>query len=403
MSCSKHSPVPRRRFLTAALPAASAARVLGANDRIRCGTIGTGGRGWYLTGRFKEFGAEVAAVCDVYEPHLANGLKQASPGAKGYADYRRLLDDKSLDAVIIATPDFWHSKMAVDAVEAGKDIYLEKPMARTIGEGFRIVEAVRRTKRIAQVGTQRRSYALYHEAKQVYDSGEIGTVRLVNTWWVNNQRALIPPVLKGKLDWDLFLGSVAPKIPPDPSRFFNWLYFRDYAGGMLAGQGAHIVDGIHMMTGSTYPLAVTAAGGQPNIPGAELTETASMNVEYPENYLLVFTIGYRAMHYNMFNDQMQQFHGDRARFDLGRESYTVWPQSSAIDMQPGRRRRDPGSFDSASGAHVRNFLDCLRDRREPNGTVEMGQSAVIVLGLAMEALATGRRHKWDNAARRATA
>ena len=249
---------------------------------------------------------------------------------------------------------------------------------------------------------RRRSYGLYHEAKQIYDSGAIGDVRLVNTWWVNHQRALQPGVLTGKLDWDLFLGSVAPKIPPDPTRFFNWLYFRDYACGMLAGQGAHILDGIHMMTGSTYPLAVTASGGKPNIPGAELTETASMSVQYPENYLLVFTIGYKAMRYNMFNDQMQQFHGDKARFDLGRESYALWPQSSAVDMKPSLERRDPGSFESASGAHVRNFLECLRTRKEPNATVEMGQVPVIVLGLAMEAMRTGRRQNWDNAARRAT-
>ena len=119
MSSSKAA-VSRRTFLGAT--AASYARVFGANERVRCGTIGTGGRGWYLTGRFKEFGADVAAVCDVYEPRLAAGLKQASTGAKSYVDYRRLLEDKSLDAVIIATPDFWHSKMAVDAVEAGKDI-----------------------------------------------------------------------------------------------------------------------------------------------------------------------------------------------------------------------------------------------------------------------------------------
>ena len=114
-------------------------------------------------------------------------------------------------------------------------------MARTIEDGARIVEAVRRTRRVAQVGTQRRSYGLYHEAKQIYGSGEIGDVRLVNSWWVNHQRALQAPVLKGKLDWDLFLGPVAPKIPLDASRYFNWLYFRDYAGGMLAGQGAHIL------------------------------------------------------------------------------------------------------------------------------------------------------------------
>ena len=391
--------MPRRTFLAAA----AAARVAAANERIRCGVIGMGGRGWYLAGVFREIGAEVAAVCDVYEPRREAGLKQASPGARAFVDYRRLLEDKSLDAVVIATPDFWHARMAVDAVEAGKDIYLEKPMAHGIDEGFRIVEAVRRTRRVAQVGTQRRSYDVYHEAKQVLDSGAAGEIRLVTANWLNHQRSLVPPDLKGKLDWDLFLGDVAPKRPFDPVRFFNYLYFWDYAGGMLAGQGAHIVDGIHYMLGSRAPLAVTAAGGRPNLAGAEITETASMTVEYPENYLLVFTVGYKAMRYNMFNDQMQQFHGSRARFDLGRESWALWPQSSAVEMKASRERRSPGTFEGASRVHVQDFLDCVKSRQDPAGTVELGQSTNIVLSMAMESLRTGRRLKWNAAARRAEA
>ncbi|HWQ57252.1 MAG TPA: Gfo/Idh/MocA family oxidoreductase [Bryobacteraceae bacterium] len=388
----------RRTFLAAA--AASRARILGANDRVRCGTIGTGGRGQLLTARFQEMGAEMAAVCDVYEPRVRAGLKQASPGARGYSDYRRLLEDKSLDAVIIATPDHLHATHAVAAAGSGKDIYLEKPMAKGIEEGFRIVEAVRRAKRVAQVGTQRRSYDLYREARQIMESGATGEIRLVNAWWVNHQRSLRPAALEGKLDWDLFLGP-APKVPLDPARYFNWLYFRDYAGGMLSGQGAHIVDGIHWMMNSTYPLAVTAAGNRPNIDGAENTETATMSVEYPENYLLVFTVGYKAMRYNLFNDQIQQFHGSAARFDLGREAYSLWPQSSAIEMKPSREKRSPGTFDAATTAHVRNFLECVKTRQDPNATVEMGQSAVIVLAMAIESLRTGRRMVWDAAARRA--
>src|SRR5690242_6801847 len=137
----------RRGFL---LGAAAAGRALGANDRIRTGIIGSGGRGQYLIGVFKEMGAEVAAVCDVYQPNRDAGLKGASTGAKGHTDYRRMLEDKSLEAVIIATPDHWHARMAIDAVEAGKDVYLEKPLAHTIDEGFAVISAVRRTKRILQ-------------------------------------------------------------------------------------------------------------------------------------------------------------------------------------------------------------------------------------------------------------
>lgn len=390
--------VPRRSFLAAT--AASASRIFGANERIRCGVIGTGGRGWYLTTRFKEFGAETAAVCDVYEPHLANGLRAASEGARTFVDYRRMLDDRALDAVIIATPDHLHASMAIAAVESGKDIYLEKPIAHTIGDGFRIVEAVRRTGRVCQVGSQRRSYGLYREAKEIMGSGATGDVRLVTAWWLNHQRSLLPPLLKGKLEWDLFLGP-APKREMDPNRFFNWLYFSDYSTGMMIGQAAHIVDGIHWMMDSTAPLAVASAGTRPNLPGAETTETSSMAVEYPENYLLVFTLGYMAMHYNMFNDQLQQFHGSKARFDLGRESYALFPESSAIDMKPSREKRSPGTFESASWAHIRNFLDCVRSRKDPNATIEMGQSTNIVLGMAVEAMRTGRRVRWNAPERRA--
>lgn len=375
------------------------ARLLSAADRIRIGTIGTGGRGRYLTAQFKEHGAEMAAVCDVYEPNLQKGLRLASPGASGHSDYRRLLEDKSIDAVVIATPDHLHASMLIHAVEAGKDVYIEKPLARTIEEGYQMIAAVRRTKRIVQLGTQRRSYELYREAKGVLDSGVAGPIRLVTAHWLNHWASLQTPPLQGKLDWDLFLGP-APKRELDPVRYFNWLQFYDYSGGLMIGQAAHIVDGIHWMMNSTYPLAVTCAAGKANLAGGEIPETSSMIVEYPENYLLVFTLGYQAMQYNQFNDQMQTFHGSKARFDLGRESWAVYPQSTAVDLKPSRERRSPGTFESASRAHVVSFLEALRTRREPVSTVEMGQSTNIVLGMAVESLRSGRRVIWDAAAKR---
>jgi predicted dehydrogenase len=125
-----------------------------------------------------------------------------------------------------------------------------------------------------------------------------------------------------------------------------------------------------------------------------------MTIEYPETYLAVFTIGYKAMKYNLFNDQMKQFHGSKARFDLGRESYALFPQSSAIDMKPSVERRKPGSFEPATRAHIRNFLDCVRSRKDPNATVEMGQHTTVVLAMAVESLRTGRRVKFNTAQKR---
>lgn len=189
------------------MTAAAQSRMIGANDRIRVGIIGPGGRGRYLMGEFKEFGAELSAVCDVYTPNLEAGLKIANSGAESYKDYRKLLDNKSLDAVIVSTPDHWHAKMVIDAVNAGKDVYVEKPMAHKIDEGFAVIDAVRKTNRVVQVGTQRRSSELFLAGKNIMDSGQLGEVHLVTSQWLNYTGNIRPSKLQGDLDWNMWLGS----------------------------------------------------------------------------------------------------------------------------------------------------------------------------------------------------
>ena len=381
----------RRAFLLST--AASASQIAGANDRLRAAIIGSGGRGRFLTANFKELGVDMAAVCDVYEPNLQAGLKVASTGAKAYDNYKRVLEEPSIEAVVIATPDHWHAQMVIDAVEAGKDVYVEKPMAHKIDEGFRVIEAVRRTRRVVQVGMQRRSFDLFQEGKELMS--QVRDVRLVNAWWLNNQRSLNEASLKGRLDWDQWLGS-APRRELDPTRFFNWYYFWDYSGGLLIGQAAHILDCIQWFMNSTQPVAVTCTGGKPNLPGAEVPETASVAIEYPENYLATFTIGYKAMRYNQFNDQLKQFHGNKARFDVGREWYALYPeQPAALEMRASVEKKKPGSFNSAAPSHIRNFLECIRSRKEPNAPVEAGQAANIALCMTMDSLRQGRRLRWN--------
>ncbi|MBI3473249.1 MAG: Gfo/Idh/MocA family oxidoreductase [Candidatus Solibacter usitatus] len=385
----------RRFFL---LTSAAAARPL-QTHALRGGIIGSGGRGRYLTAQFKELGVEMGAVCDVYEPNLAAGLKAASSGARPYGNYQRLLEDKSIQAVVVATPDHWHARMVIDAVEAGKDVYVEKPMAHTIAEGFRVIEAVRRTRRVVQVGMQRRSFPLFQEGKRIVESGALGDVRLVNAWWLNHQQGLRQATLQGKLDWTQWLGT-APRREMDTTRFFNWYYFWDYSGGLMIGQAAHVVDAIHWFMNSTYPRAVTCAGGNSHLAGAEVPETTSMLIEYPEDYLAVFTVGYKAMRYAAMNDQMKQYHGSKARLDMSREGYALYPESTqAVPMQPSLSKSQPGSFESATRAHIRNFMESIAARRDPNATVEMGQHTNVVLCMAMEALRSGRRMKWNPARR----
>jgi predicted dehydrogenase len=392
--------VNRRTFVTAgAGVAAMGSRILGANDRVNAGVIGTGGRGRYLTGQFKELGVNVAAVCDVYQPHLEAGLKDASTGARSYRDYRRLLDDKSLDAVVVATPDHWHARMSIDAMQAGKDVYVEKPLAHTIEEGFAMIAAVRKTKRILQVGTQRRSAELFLTAKGIMDSGDVGPVRVVTSQWFNRQASLSDRKLTGDLDWEQWLGS-SPKREMDPLRFFNWYYFWDYSGGLLVGQAAHIVDAIQWFMNSRDPLAVTCIAGKNHLSGGEVPETATLTMEFPEDYIATFTLGYHAMRYNMFNDQLKSFHGSKARFDVGREWYSLYPESNAIEMKPSVEVRKPGSFGFATLSHIRNFLDCVRTRKEPNAPVEAGQATNIVLCMAMDSMRQGARLRWNAGERR---
>ena len=385
----------RKTFLKV-MAAASVAQA--ASDRIRTGIIGPGGRGQYLMGEFKTAGAEMAAVCEVYEPNIQEALKVA-PEARVYGDYRRLLEDKSIDAVIIATPDHWHSRMAIDAMEAGKDVYLEKPIAHTIEEGFQLVDAVRRTSRILQVGLQRHSSELFVEAKKIMDSGAAGEIRLVTSWWLNTtKKALTARPLEGKLDWERWLGP-APRRELDPRRFFEWTWFYDYGGGVLTNNAVHLVDAINWLMGSTYPLAVTATG-RVDIQGVELPETASMTIEH-EGYIAIVTVGHKAMRYKFAGDQCKQFHGSKARFDVGREFFSLYPEDDkTLDLKPSKGMHRPGLFLSSSGAHVRNFLDCVRSRKEPNCTIERGQAASVISCMAVESYRQGRRIRYDAALRR---
>lgn len=385
-----------RRTLLAG--AASYQRIIGANDRPNVGLIGAGGRGRFLAGEFREIGFQIPAVCDVYQPNLEAGLKVASTGARGVKEYRRLLDDKSLDAVVVATPDHWHAQMVIDAVQAGKDVYVEKPLCHTIAEGDRMVRAVRAAKRIVQVGTQRRSSPIFIEAKSVIDSGVLGQVRLVTSWWMNHQTSLNPAELKGELDWKAWLGT-SPQTPVDALRFFNWYYFYDYSGGLIVGQAAHIFDAIQWFMNSRAPVAVTCVGGQLNLKGSEIPDTATVVLEFAENYLANFTLGYKAMRYHSSQDQLKQFHGNKARLDVNREGWSLYPETLTPELKPSRQHTEPGNFARATRDHIRNFLDCIRSRKEPNAPVENGLATAIALVMTMESLRQARRVSFNEKTR----
>ncbi len=186
-------------------------------------------------------------------------------------------------------------------------------------------------------------------------------------------------------------------------RFFNWYYYYDYSGGLLIGQAAHIVDCIQWFMGSKQPIAVTCSGGKVNLPGAEIPETASIIMEYPENYMATFTLGYKAMRYHTSQDQLKQFHGSKARLDVGREGYRIWAETPGPVLTPERENMQVGSFVPATRDHIRNFLECIKSRKEPNAPVEAGFDTAIVLCMTLDSLRNGRRMRWNAVTKKAEA
>jgi len=367
------------------------------SDQIGLGVIGSGGRGTFVMTVFqKDPALKVTAICDVYEPNLENALsvaRKAGSTARAYRNYKELLADKNIQAVLIATPEHWHHRMVLDALAAGKDIYVEKPLCQTPDQGVELVEAEKRSKQIVQVGMQRRSYDLYLEGQELVAKGTLGSVRMVRSWWLNNYLgASRPSKLEGPLDWEQWQGPATHR-PMDPNRFRNWRFFRDYAGGIVADQGAHVYDGIHLLMSAGYPRAVTAAAGRPHKDGVDTPESVVVTAEYPEDFIAVFTVNYAAMRYKTRNDQMNHLDGDKARMDIGREELKVFPLGG--EDTPSIQKASAKGFGFATDLHVQNFLECVRTRRVPTAPIEKGFPAALVVQMANLSLQQGRRMRWN--------
>jgi len=246
---------------------------------------------------------------------------------------------------------------------------------------------------------QRRSYDLFLHAKQLTgNKGELGKVRMVRSWWLNNYLgAARATKLEGKLDWDQWQGP-APRRPFDPDRFQNWRFYSDYAGGIVADQGAHVFDGIHMLMGSGAPMSVMASAGKPHRPEFDTPESVTVAARYPEDYLAVFTINYAAMKYKPRHDQLNQFDGDNARLDIGREDLALYLQGS--EEQPSTTYKSPQGFGYATDPHVQNFLECIRTRQKPSAPIALGFQATLAVQMANLSLRHAREIRWNNSARK---
>lgn len=373
------------------------------SSTVRLGVIGAGGRGTFVMEAFsRNPTVEIAGICDVYEPNLERAIAMASVNGrrkpKSYRSFPDLLNDREIDAVLIATPEHWHHKMVLDALVAGKDIYVEKPLCHTIEQGCELVAAEQNSKQVIQCGMQRRSYDLFLRAKEITGKGsDLGKVHMVRSWWLNDYLgAERTTKLEGKLDWDQWQGP-AQRRPFDPDRFRNWRFYSDYAGGIVADQGAHVFDGIHMLMGSGAPVSVIASAGKPHRPEFDTPESVTVAARYPEDYMAVFTINYAAMKYKPQHDQLNQFDGDHARLDIGREDLALYSQGS--EQQPSVTYKSSKGFGYATDLHVANFLDCIQTRKKTTAPIALGFQSTLVVQMANLSLKQGREIRWNAVAR----
>ena len=354
------STVSRRGFV-GAMTASSAARVMGANDRIRLGVIGSGGRGRYLmTCANKAGGIQWVAAADAYDVQRDQAERTAGAPIEKFVDYRKVLDRKDVDAVIIATWDHMHCQIAVDACRAGKDLYVEKPMTLHPMEGHKIVKAVRDHKRILQTGTQQRSYPHFIEAKERFiDSGKIGKITMVRSIWNGNgaYRNMAPPAgfeqKPAGMEWDVCQGNL-PKVPWNPKRYFNHYVYWDYStNAQMGGLFVHMIDVVHWCSKVQRPIAAMCMGGM--YLGREDRDTAdNINaiVEYPGDLLVTFEANVTDMIRKESEDIV--FMGTQGRLNIFRWGYRFLSNEKGAE---------PVTAGPTAELHVANWLDCVRSRK----------------------------------------
>jgi predicted dehydrogenase len=404
--------------------------VQGANNRIRVAIIGTGSRGnQVMQSWLKHADSAFAAICDVAKDRLDNtASKLASAGQKvdTYEDYRRILERKDIDAVLIATPDHWHSPMTIEACAAGKDVYCEKPVSNQIEPAVQMLDAARKYNRVVQIGLQQRSWPHFQEAAKLVQEGTIGA---------SNHVVMAPPGGGGPttpqpppqptdppptLNWEMFQGPAARK--QFVQQRLNWRGWYDYGGGNITDWGVHIVDVMHwyLKMDEKTPQVVSAV--------AQYVRTARDPERVPDTY--VVTMQYDTMVATLSNAALfgpnneawwgNYFFGDRGLLLINRDGYEVRPRMSAAGggrgagagtapppkpltqaVKVGLGASDLGNVDPTA-AHIRNFLDCVRSRQRPTADIAIGFNSTLPTLLAIESIkAGGKAMTWDAATRRA--
>lgn len=400
----------RRDFAKASLAASagtalSRTRILGANDRVRLALIGCGDRGTDVWTRFlKQPDVQAAAACDVFAPYLQRAAKVATdagtPNIPQHEDFRRVLEMKDVDAVLVGTPDHWHALPTILACQAGKDVYCEKPLSLTVVEGRKMVEAARRHNRVVQTGSQQRSGPHYQQAVKLIQEGGIGAVHKITAGYTRNAMpGFKPEEILGKskecpkdLNWDMWLGP-AQYVPYDPFRcHYHFRWFWDYSGGQMTNWGAHNLDIARWALSAKGPTAVTAFGGRYEInDGGQTPDVQEVLYNFP-----TAVVSWSGREVNRTRDEYLVFHGTKGTLSIMRNGYTItpetWRKKDAPEIPAAQVK---GDANESQNLHVRNFLECIKSRKRPIADVEEGHLTAVMCHLGNIATRLGRSIKWD--------
>jgi predicted dehydrogenase len=412
----------RRTFIKNSAGAALAAGpavlpALGAAGKLQIGWIGTGTRGNYVMDMMYQAVADqvvVTAVCDTFQGNLAKGKDavQTKGGntPRTYVDFQEVLRDPSIDIVFITTPEHLHHPMAIAALRAGKHIYLEKPLAHTIEEGFEIVKAAEKAGKVVQVGTQNRSNSLYIKAKDLVAQGLIGEVHYVRAFWYRNslpsdpawRYAVWPDLNERNADWAKFLGP-AKKRPFDARRYRQWRLYWDYSGGISTDLLVHQTDITNFVCGKTLPASCMASGGVYRWTGAnddrEVPDTLSALYDYADK----FHINYSCYFGNDRFGYGEQFLGNEGTIEvLNRQYLNFYPEKFGGKAPPHVAARKelsehvPNNDNNAVQAHVKNLIDAVQGKAKVIAPPEVGQQAAIGGHMATLSFRNNKKVYWDD-------
>lgn len=410
----------RRDFLVTAAAAFSASRILGANDRVQVGFIGYGLIGAQHVHDFKSLpDVDLAAISDVYEPRLREGRAACGPHCQGYPDFRRLLDRKDIQAVVISTPDHWHALLTMMACAAGKDVYVEKPLTLFVREGRWMTAAAKRYQRVVQVGTQQRSGRHYADAVRMLQDGYIGRIHTIRMGSFRNVMPGFgsPPDTDPPpgMNYDLWLGP-APKRQYNPHRsLYHFRWFWDYSGGQMTNLGAHEIDVIHWAMKTGAPQAVASAGGRFALTdNGETPDTQDALFEYP-GFTALWS--HREASRGRGQGEGLEFFGTKGSMTLSRSGFQVFPDPKippqnqipefqghpaggpqrvpAAQMMPWCDQVKRSAYNDLLRSHARNFIDCVKSRQQPVTSLEDEHQVATACHLANISLRLGRKVHWN--------